>query len=228
MTRERTPVRVHRVPGVYRPNDDTRLLLEALSERARGARVLELCAGTGLLALTAARTAASVTAVDRCRRAVATIRMNAALNGTPVTVRRGDLFEPVAGATFDLVLANPPYMPVPSSGGGPRSLAWDAGWDGRAVLDRIAAEVGIHLRPNGSLLLVQSAFADAERTAAALAGAGLAVRELHRRTATLGPVSRARFDHLVRLGVLDGAAPVDQLVVLEARNEVPARSEPVG
>jgi release factor glutamine methyltransferase len=228
MTRGARQVQVHRIPGVYRPSDDTRLLLETLSERARGTCVLELCAGTGLLALAAARTAASVTAVDHCRRAVATIRMNAALNGSPVTVRRGDLFDPVAGATFDLVLANPPYMPVPASGGGPRSLAWDAGWDGRRVLDRIAAEVGDHLRPNGSLLLVQSVFADPERTAAALSAAGLAVRELHRRTAPLGRVSRARFDHLVRLGVLDRAAPVDQLVVLEARNELPVRPGPVG
>ncbi len=217
MTRQAAPMRVRRLPGVYPPSDDSYALLGALRERARGAEVLEVCAGTGLLALAAARTAASVTAVDRDRRAVASIRINAALSGRRITVRRGDLFAPVAGASFDLIIANPPYMPTPAVRPGPRSVAWDAGWDGRAVLDRISAGVARHLRPGGCLLLVQSAFADADRTATALTESGLDVTAVLERPVPLGPVSDHRIDHLVDLGVCDPTAPIDRLVVLEGR-----------
>ncbi|MEA2423400.1 MAG: release factor glutamine methyltransferase, partial [Thermoleophilaceae bacterium] len=102
-----------RLPGVFRPRSDTwmlaRELVAALGERPGGrgaaaATVLELCTGSGAVALEAAAAGASVTAVDVSRRSVATVRLNALLRGRlPVRALRGSLFEPVAGATFDLI-----------------------------------------------------------------------------------------------------------------------------
>ena len=204
-------------PGVYPPASDTELLLEWIRQNPPAGDVLELCTGTGTLALAAARTARSVTAVDRCPHAVATVDRNAARNHAAVAVHLGDLFGPVVDRQFDLILANPPYMPTPQTGGGIRSDTWDAGWAGRAVLDRIAGQAAGHLRPSGRILVVQSAFADDARTATLLAAAGLAVRTVERRVQSLGPVSRARTDHLEALGVLDPAAPADELVLLEGR-----------
>jgi SAM-dependent methyltransferase len=87
-----------------------------------GARVLDVCTGSGVVALGAALGgAAEVTAVDVSRRAVLTVRLNAALNGVGVGALRGSLFAPVAGRRFDLISSNPPYLPtagpdLPTSG----------------------------------------------------------------------------------------------------------------
>src|SRR5690348_8730906 len=150
-------------PGVFRPISDTWLLAAAL-ERERlgpGARVLDLCSGSGAVAVHAAlearrgravarRSAAAcdVTAVDVSRRAIATIRLNAALNHVRVRARRGDLFEAVAGERFDAIVSNPPYVPAATDDLPTRGLAraWDAGRDGRALLDRICAAAPHHLR----------------------------------------------------------------------------------
>ncbi|MFD0381963.1 methyltransferase [Streptomyces stramineus] len=113
-------------------------------EPAPGAEVLDVGTGTGALAIAAARRgAARVTAVDASVRAVLTTRLNALLAGCRVRALSGDLLEPVAGERFHLVLANPPYVPTPHPGFPRHSLdrAWEAGPDGRAVLDRLCAQV---------------------------------------------------------------------------------------
>src|SRR5688500_6337723 len=82
-------------------------------EGLEGKSVADICTGTGALAISAARAgAASVTAVDLTRRAVTCARVNARLNGARVDVRRGDLFGPLAGAKFDVIVSNPPYIPA--------------------------------------------------------------------------------------------------------------------
>src|SRR3712207_6542112 len=69
-----------------------------------GSRVLDVCTGSGLLALTAARRGVrDVTAVDVLRRSVLTVRLNARLNGVRVRALRGSLFEPVPGEAFDVI-----------------------------------------------------------------------------------------------------------------------------
>ncbi|NEE27052.1 methyltransferase, partial [Streptomyces sp. SID7982] len=87
------PGRVVRLPGVYRPQTDTLLLAMAMRREGigPGTDLLDLCTGTGALALHAARLGARVTAVDISRRAVASARLNTAFARLPVTVRRGDL-----------------------------------------------------------------------------------------------------------------------------------------
>lgn len=173
-------MRLVAVPGVFRPISDTWLLAAALDREPLppGAQVLDLCSGSGALAVRAALGGrCEVTAVDVSRRAVAAIRLNAALNGVRVRARRGDLMTAVGDEWFDAIVSNPPYVPASSDmlpARGPER-AWDAGRDGRLVLDRICSAVPEHLRPGGVALLVHSSLLGVERTLEALRAGGLEV-----------------------------------------------------
>lgn len=208
------------LPGVYAPQDDTELLAEALREESPppGARVLDVGTGSGALALEAARRGAEVTAVDVSRRAVWTARLNAWLRRLPVRIHRGNLFGPVGDRTYDLILANPPYVPAPDAGRGPsgRSRAWDGGRDGRLVLDRICRDAPALLRVGGVLLIVHSALSDPDRTVEQLRAAGLKAAVVRRRWIAFGPVLRSREEWLRRSGLLGASDDREELVVIRA------------
>ncbi|MDN0197765.1 HemK2/MTQ2 family protein methyltransferase [Streptomyces sp. S.PNR 29] len=208
------------LPGVYPPQEDTELLAGALSDEPLppGASVLDVGTGTGALAIEAARRGGLVTAVDVSWRAVCTARLNAALAGRSVRVRRGNLFAPVRDESFDLILANPPYVPTPGGDARPRGEArsWDAGGDGRLVLDRICEEAPAVLRPGGVLLIVQSALSDPDRTLGHLRAAGLKASVTRRRRIAFGPVLRGRERWLRQRGLLSAADDKEELVVVRA------------
>jgi len=150
---------------------------------------------------------------------VLTVRLNARLNGVRVRALRGDLFGPVAGERFDAIVSNPPYLPAEDDdlpAGGPQR-AWDAGTDGRVLLDRICAEAPAHLNPGGFLLLVHSSVCGLEPTVGALERAGLAVGVLERRRGALGPLLSARAPLLEARGILaPGEREEDMLIVKAA------------
>src|SRR5262245_566246 len=110
------PVRVggnllEAAPNVYAGWLDTDLLCEVL-EVSPGERVLDLCTGTGAIAIKAAQMGASwVTAVDLNPYAAANAEANRARLGiTNMDVREGSLFGPVAGMGFDVITINPPFV----------------------------------------------------------------------------------------------------------------------
>ncbi|MFJ7249816.1 HemK2/MTQ2 family protein methyltransferase [Kitasatospora sp. NPDC098652] len=212
-----------RPPGVYRPQGDTELLVSCVHHErlGRASRVLDLCTGTGAVALAAAGDGARVTAVDLSRRAVATAWLNARLHRSQVRLRRGDLLAPVAERRFDLITANPPYVPaVAPAGGRPGpGLAWDAGPDGRLVLDRICREAPRRLAPGGVLLLVQSSLADVPATLAALGASGLRTAVTARRRQAFGPVMTARAALFERLGLIAPGERHEVLVVVRGVRE---------
>ncbi|MGK5556610.1 HemK2/MTQ2 family protein methyltransferase [Actinomadura kijaniata] len=208
-----------RPPGVYRPQGDTLLLTETLrrSGMRPGARVLDICTGTGAVALAAALGGASVTAVDVSTRAVLAARLNARLRRLPVKAVRGDLLRPVAGQLFDVIVSNPPYVPgrsaLPRHGA---ARAWDAGDDGRALLDRICEQAPRHLAEGGMLLVVQSALSGVAPTLAALRGQGLKASVVARRTEPFGPVMRGRAAELEARGLIAPGQRHEELVVIRA------------
>jgi release factor glutamine methyltransferase len=214
-----------RAPAVYPPQGDTWLLTEALQGEpvTDRTRVLDLCAGSGALAVAAAKMGATdVTAVDVSLRAVASSWVNTRSRRLPVRVLRGDLLEPVAGECFDLVLANPPYVPAAGddlpTGGAAR--CWDAGTDGRAVLDRLCAEVPPVLAPGGVLLMVFSALCGVELTLDQLEAAGLDASVVTRRIEPFGPVMTARAEMLEARGLVAPGQRYEELVVV--RGHAPA------
>jgi release factor glutamine methyltransferase len=211
-------VRIVVFPGVLRPPSDAALLGRVMARHdLAGRAVLDLCTGSGILGLTGARLGAIATAVDLSRRAVLNARLNARLNGLALEVLRGDLFEPVAGRRFDLIVSNPPYIPAPPSDG-PRgeARAWDAGPDGREFLDRICAGAAEQLNPGGRVLLVHSSLARPEETEQRLAAEGLVPAVAATHDGRLGPVALERLDYLRSIGVADDSLG-ERMVVVEGR-----------
>lgn len=209
---------VRTLPGVFRPISDSRMVAERLRHEGLGpgSRVLDLCTGSGILALAAAAEGADVTAVDVSRRAVATVRLNARRQRLAVRAVRGRLFEPVVEERFDLVVSNPPYVPSPTDElprRGP-SRAWAAGRDGRAVLDAICDQVADHLAPGGAVLLVHSSLIGEQATLDRLGRAGLrGAAVVERRTGPLGPLMREQ----QRAGTVPADIEEEDVVMIRAQ-----------
>jgi len=123
---------------------------------------LDLCAGGGSLAILAARVFANarVDAVELSADALAVARRNVDEHDLAdrVTLYQGDLFAPLGGKRYDLILANPPYVDAESLAAFPPEysaeprLAHAGGRDGLDVVRRIVAEAGAHLTQEGALV----------------------------------------------------------------------------
>jgi release factor glutamine methyltransferase len=148
------------------PRPDTETLVDVALARTRAVsmsmRALDLCTGSGCVAITLARErpTACVYASDVSPDALAVARENALrLGAYNVAFRQGDLFAAVDPALrFDLVTANPPYIPsgdlatlqLDVRDHEPR-LALDGGADGLTLLRRVVAEAPARLVPGGVL-----------------------------------------------------------------------------
>ncbi|GAB3006655.1 methyltransferase [Amycolatopsis acidiphila] len=207
-----------RLPGVYRPQADTRLLLSALRDAGlgRSARALDLCTGSGVAAIAAARGGArQVTAVDRYLPAVFSARFNARVRGLPVRVLHGGLT--AVHGQFDLITANPPYVPSPSvEPAQGAAMAWDAGLDGRRCLDELCERAADLLAPDGTMLIVHSALCGIEATLESLRDKGLKSSVVARATEPFGPVMRSRIEYLEDAGLIEPGERTEELVVIRA------------
>lgn len=208
------------VPGVFRPRSDSWILAETVRAHVRpGAQVLDVCTGSGAVAIAAARAGGTVTAVDRSWRSVLAAAANARLNGVRVRARRGDLLDGLAGERFDLVAANPPYLPAADDAlpaRGPRRHV-DAGRSGRIVLDRLLAQAPAHLRPGGTLLLVHTALIGEAETLNGLRSGGLEADVVLRHRGPLGPLLAARAPELEARGLLRPGQREEEVLVFRGR-----------
>jgi len=124
--------------------------------------VLELCTGSGCLAILAANAFpnAEIDAVDISKDALAVAARNVADYSLQerVMLHRGDLYAPVADKRYDLIIANPPYVDTEGMAGLPREcraepkIAFDGGADGLDVVRRIVDQARRHLTAEGGLL----------------------------------------------------------------------------
>jgi methylase of polypeptide subunit release factors len=131
----------------------TSQLCASLTPRRRIARALDVGTGSGVQALLAARYARQVVATDVNPRALAYTELNAALNGIEnIECRRGSLFEPVDGESFDLITSNAPYVVSPEN----RYAYRDAGLEGDQLSERVVQEAGDHLNEGGFATLLVS------------------------------------------------------------------------
>jgi len=113
--------------------------------------MLDLCCGSGIHALLATRQAVCVTAVDINPRAVRCTSFNAKLKGSKhLEALLGDLYEPIGERQFDLITANPPFVPAPAQEVGFR----DGGSNGEAVQRRIVEGIPRHLAKGGIAQIV--------------------------------------------------------------------------
>ncbi|MQM28921.1 DUF7782 domain-containing protein [Glycomyces albidus] len=125
----------------------SRLLLD-LTLRGPVATALDVGTGCGVQALALTGHAEQVTATDLSERALAFAALNAAVNGTGLELLQGDLLAPVAGRTFDLVVANPPFViATPGSGWTYR----DGGREADGVAAELAAASTRLLNPGGTM-----------------------------------------------------------------------------
>jgi release factor glutamine methyltransferase len=214
------------VDGVYPPQDDSMLLIDTLERTglATGRSVLDLCTGSGVVAISAAAMgASSVTAFDICPHAVRCSRINAADAGVHVDVREGSWTGALDHAPFDVIVSNPPYVPTPSGGhmarippsAGP-SRAWNAGRDGRAVLDPLCNSAADLLSNGGSLLMVHSALAGVERSLDLLRFNGLDANVVASQSIPFGPVLSARVAWLELTGQIEPGCRTEELMVIRA------------
>ena len=153
-------------PAVLIPRPETEVLVDvALELLPAGGRVLDLCCGSGAVALSLAQEAAAaeVVAADVSAAALEVAKANGQRCGLAERVEWhcGDLFAPLHGIEpFDLIAANPPYVRhsdlaqlAPEVRDYEPHLALDGGEDGLAYYRRIAQEVADFIRPGGYLLL---------------------------------------------------------------------------
>jgi ribosomal protein L3 glutamine methyltransferase len=133
-----------------------------IDDPARIENVLDLCTGSGCLAVLASRNFpnAAIDAVDISKDALDVAARNIVDFGLQerVMLHRGDLFGPIGNKRYDLIISNPPYVDAEGMAGLPREcraepkLAFVGGADGLDVIRRILDEAGRHLTPEGGLL----------------------------------------------------------------------------
>jgi len=129
---------------------DSRWLARTTTHRQVGS-TLDLCTGSGVHALLASVHSKRVVAVDINPRAARCAHFNALVSGaTNIEVAVGDLFQPVFGEYFDLITANPPFVPSPMD-----TIEYrDGGNSGEDVLGRIVNGLPQHLLPGGIAQIV--------------------------------------------------------------------------
>ena len=141
--------------------------------------VLDLCCGSGCLGIAVKREVpeAAVTLTDLCEDALAIAKENAVRLKADCEILQGDLFTPVSGRKFDLIISNPPYIPSSECDHLQEEVQWeprtalDGGADGLDFYRRIAEEAPKHLRSPGYLVL-EIGYGEAESVEAMLRAGG--------------------------------------------------------
>lgn len=144
------------------PRQDTEVLVEeALKKIKPEMKVLDLCTGSGCIAVSLAKLGfADITATDISEDALAVARRNAQENGVDVHFFKGDLYDALPEQIrYDMIVSNPPYIPTsvidtlePEVRDHEPGIALDGTADGLAFYRRIISDSGNYLKEGGHLL----------------------------------------------------------------------------
>ncbi|SKA34248.1 release factor glutamine methyltransferase [Enhydrobacter aerosaccus] len=174
------PLLSSRTISTLRPSEYTGALIQALRtapERIAGAAVIEIGSGSGvILAAMASLGAASLCGVDIEHEAVlAGAELLASLGyGDVSRFHHGNLWEPVQGQRFDLVVANLPHFPMARGKVPGRRPSWSSGGiDGRRLLDPFLDGLGDHLAGRGRAIITHNGFVCLDRSREILRRHGL-------------------------------------------------------
>ncbi|MFH1433241.1 MAG: HemK2/MTQ2 family protein methyltransferase [archaeon] len=173
-------VSVKTCDDVYEPAEDTFLLMDALEsiDIKETDNVLEIGTGTGIIAIYAAKRARHVTAVDINPDAVDCAKMNAKRNNVKcMDVFQSDLFSN-AGCRYDLIIFNPPYLPVGEGEATDEMIAraWNGGRSGREITDKFLVQAPSHLTQSGRIVILDSSKSRYQKTVEVLEKCGLDVK----------------------------------------------------
>ncbi|MGZ5944304.1 MAG: methyltransferase, partial [Isosphaeraceae bacterium] len=163
------------------------LTLSGVTVRPPSRRTLDLGTGSGFQALTAATHSEQVVGTDRNPRAIAIARFNALLNSiTNVDFVAGDLFEPVSGHQFDLIVSNPPFVISPEN----RLQYRDSGYGGDEICERIVRSGPAHLEEGGYMQVLCNWVRDPgegwrDRLLGWIDGSGCDAQIIHNGTSTI-------------------------------------------
>ncbi|MFA7483201.1 MAG: methyltransferase [Vulcanimicrobiota bacterium] len=135
---------------VYELGTDS-YVLARITPRHQSQRALDLCTGSGVHAILSAGECSESDAVDINPRALEYTAFNAALNGVRVTTHLSDLYSEVKGRRFDLITANPPYVPSPDS---EVLIHRSAGETGEEVPEALVAGLPEYLAPGGMFSMI--------------------------------------------------------------------------
>ncbi len=138
--------------------------LASWTVRRPASRALDVGTGCGVQALHLSSHCDTIVATDISQRALAYAAFTAALAGTELDLRRGDLLDPVAGESFALVVSNPPFVITPRAEGVPLYEYRDGGRAGDAVVRTLVTTVGAVLEPGGVAQLLGNWEVPAGRT----------------------------------------------------------------
>ncbi|MFO1082060.1 MAG: methyltransferase domain-containing protein [Reyranellaceae bacterium] len=185
--------------AALRPSEYTAALIHVLqgrADRVRGARVLEIGSGSGVvMAALAGLGAAAVCGVDIEEDAVAAgmLLLDELGHRSVAEFRTGDLWQPIGDRRFDLIVANLPHFPMTEGSLPGRRPTWTVGGpDGRRLLDRFLAGLSAHLVMGGRAFITHNAFVDLARSRALLAPSGLHLEVVQSVLVNLGDDKLAR------------------------------------
>ncbi len=167
-------------PRVFPPikTISTELLLDILDIIIRpGMKICDIGTGSGILAIYAAKKGGIVTATDISNESIHATTINARLNKVSLRILKGDLFEPVKGEKFDLIIFNPPYFPLDKEDALGRAACAGKGY--RTII-RFLINLPYHLKKNGICLITLSSLMNVEKILEIAKINGLKISELVR------------------------------------------------